>query len=753
MLQYVAPSFNANKQSGSDGADHVDPASLRGLGPDQTLVLINGKRRHQSSLINLFGTRGRGNTGTDLNAIPASSIKRIEVLRDGAAAQYGSDAIAGVINIVLNDNVNELTGAVTYGMFSTNADGDFLPGTPNTKDFRLDENGNGNSIGKNKNFDGNSVKVAANYGVKIGQKGGYVNLTGEFLNKEKTLRPGYDFRKGFGEAGIIGLNLMANLSIPITDKIDFYAFGGTNNRNTDAYAFTRNGGERVVESIYPGGFTPRITSKIADNSIAGGFRTKTANGWKIDLSNAYGKNIFDYAIKGTLNASLESVSPTEFDAGGFSLSQNTTNLDFSRNFETVFNGLNVAFGAEYRIEKYNIAAGEIGSYATYDTNGNPITDPTTQFAPLTTNPDYDDTLPVSDDNPLLVPRPGGSQGFPGFSPKNAVDKSRNSKSLYLDTELEVSKIFLMTAALRYENYSDFGNTLNFKYGYRLKLSDKINLRSSFSSGFRAPSLAQIYFNTNFTNFNASGATEVLLSENDSPVTKGFGIDKLKEEKSMNASIGFAATYKNFTATVDGYLINVKDRIVLTGYFDASALNLNVDAAQFFVNGVNTDTRGIDLVFAWKKNWNDSKLGITFAGNINKMRILNVKNKSLNEEIFFGAREKAFLLASAPKSKFGLNFNYNLKKFDAGLAFTRFSKIVLVDYNNEDDVYTARTVTDLTLGYQLSKQLKLSIGSNNLFNIYPDKQDEQGNTEAGGYWDALQMGFSGAYYYARLGFNF
>ncbi|MFC6876787.1 TonB-dependent receptor [Flavobacterium myungsuense] len=753
LLQYVAPSFNANKQSGSDGADHVDPASLRGLGPDQTLVLINGKRRHQSSLINLFGTRGRGNTGTDLNAIPASSIKRIEVLRDGAAAQYGSDAIAGVINIVLNDNVNELTGAVTYGMFNTNADGDFLPGTPNTKDFRLDENGNGNSIGKNKNFDGNSVKVAANYGVKIGQKGGYVNLTGEFLNKEKTLRPGYDFRKGFGEAGIIGLNLMANLSIPITNKIDFYAFGGTNNRNTDAYAFTRNGGERVVESIYPGGFTPRITSKIADNSIAGGFRTKTTNGWKIDLSNAYGKNIFDYTIKGTLNATLENASPKEFDAGGFSLSQNTTNLDFSRNFETVLNGLNVAFGAEYRIEKYNIAAGEIGSYATYDTNGNPITDPTTQFAPTIPNPDFDTSLPISDDNPETLVRPGGSQGFPGFSPKNVVDKSRNSKSLYLDTELEVSKIFLMTAALRYENYSDFGNTLNFKYGYRLKLSDKINLRSSFSSGFRAPSLAQIYFNTNFTNFNASGATEVLLSENDSPVTKGFGIDKLKEEKSMNASIGFTATYKNFTATVDGYLINVKDRIVLTGYFDASALNLNVDAAQFFVNGVNTDTRGIDLVFAWKKNWNDSKLGITFAGNINRMRILNVKNKSLDEEIFFGAREKAFLLASAPKSKFGLNFNYNVKKFDAGLAFTRFSKIVLVDYNNEDDVYTAKTVTDLTFGYQLSKQLKLSIGSNNLFNIYPDKQDEQGNTEAGGYWDAVQMGFSGAYYYARLGFNF
>ena len=234
LLQYVAPSFNANKQSGSDGADHVDPASLRGLGPDQTLVLINGKRRHQSSLINLFGTRGRGNTGTDLNAIPASSIKRIEILRDGAAAQYGSDAIAGVINIVLNDTVDELTGSVTYGVFNTNAKGDFLSGTPNTDGFRLDQNGNGNTYGKDQSFDGGSVKVAANYGVTIGDKGGFANITTEYINKNKTLRPSYDFRKGFGDAGIEGFNLFANLAIPISDKTQFYAFGGRNYRDTDA---------------------------------------------------------------------------------------------------------------------------------------------------------------------------------------------------------------------------------------------------------------------------------------------------------------------------------------------------------------------------------------------------------------------------------------------------------------------------------------------------------------------------------------
>ena len=236
LLQYVAPSFNANKQSGSDGADHVDPASLRGMGPDQTLVLINGKRRHQSSLINLFGTRGRGNTGTDLNAIPASSIKRIEILRDGAAAQYGSDAISGVINIVLNDSVDEFTGTVSYGAYSTNADGNFASGTANTDGNFLDTNRDGNQIGKDKNFDGGSLKVTTNYGTKIGDKGGYANFTAEYINKNKTLRPGFDFRRGFGEASINGFNFFTNVAIPVSTNTEIYAFGGRNFRDTDAYA-------------------------------------------------------------------------------------------------------------------------------------------------------------------------------------------------------------------------------------------------------------------------------------------------------------------------------------------------------------------------------------------------------------------------------------------------------------------------------------------------------------------------------------
>ncbi len=753
LLQYVAPSFNANKQSGSDGADHVDPASLRGMGPDQTLVLINGKRRHQSSLINLFGTKGRGNTGTDLNAIPASAIKRIEILRDGAAAQYGSDAIAGVINIVLNDNINQVTGAVTYGAYNTNAQGEFDPGTANTKNNFLDENSFGNTLGKKRNFDGQSLKIGANYGVAVGKKGGIANFTAEYINKEKTLRPGFDFRKGFGEAAIQGLNLFGNLVLPISDKTEFYAFGGRNFRDTDAYAFTRNDGERVVESIYPGGYTPRITSEIVDNSIAAGIRTKYASGWKMDLSNTFGKNLFHYYIKGTLNASLVGNSPTEFNAGGHSLSQNTTNLDFSKNYDSVLNGMNLAFGAEFRTEQFSIFAGEEGSYATYDTTGTPITNPATQTAP---------TDPISGEL-----RPGGSQGFPGYSPANEVKKNRNNVSLYTDAEFDVTKDLLVSTAVRFENYSDFGSTLNGKLAARLKATDNINFRGSLSTGFRAPSLAQVYYNLRFTNFSSGGATEVILSSNDSPVTQAFGINKLNEEKAVNGSLGVTASFGAFTATVDGYFINVKDRIVLTGYFDASALNLGVSAAQFFTNGVDTKTAGVDVVLAWKKKFGENSLSATLVGNINHMTIGDVKNGTLDKETFFGEREKAFLLASAPANKFGLNLNYDRKWFNAGVAFTRFSKVELLDYQMYEDVadygsfanqikaatdtYNAKIVTDLTLGFKLNKASKLSIGANNLFNIYPDQQDDW--VEAGGYWDAVQMGFSGAYYYARLGFTF
>lgn len=752
LLQYAAPSFNANKQSGSDGADHIDPATLRGLGPDQTLVLINGKRRHQSSLINVFGTRGRGNTGTDLNAIPASAIKRIEILRDGAAAQYGSDAIAGVINIVLKDNVDQVTGFVSYGAYSTNAQGDFPEGTANTDGYRLDTEKDGNAIGDDQSFDGGSLKAGVNFGAAIGKDGGFVNVTTEYVSKNKTLRPGFDFRKGFGEAAIDGFNLMVNASVPLTENSELYAFGGRNYRDTDAYAFTRNGGNRVIPSIYPNGFTPRITSNIVDNSVSAGFRTTLTNDWKLDVSNTYGRNNFHYYIKGTLNASLEDGSPTDFDAGGHTLSQNTVNLDFSKYYDDVLEGMNLAFGAEYRTENFVIFAGEEASWGTYDINGLLITDPANQTQP--TEPGTGDA------------RPGGSQGFPGYSPANEVDRSRSNFSLYADGEFDLSETFLMSAAARFENFSDFGSTLNGKLAGRFKASENINIRGSVSTGFRAPSLAQKYYNLRFTNFVGGAALESLLSPNNSPVTASFGIEQLKEEKALNAGLGFTATFGAFNATIDGYYIHVQDRIVLTGNFDTPQID-GVEAAQFFVNGVDTETMGLDIVLSWKKHFDDSSLSATITGNLNHMEITDVNNGSLDAETFFGERDKAFLLASAPESKLTFNVNYNKNKFDAGLGLTRFSSVDLLDYqmleptadyasfadkiNQATDHYSPKLITDVVLGYQLCEGLKLNVGVNNLFNEYPSQQDDW--VEGGGYWDSLQMGFGGAYYYARIGFTF
>ncbi len=757
LLQYAAPSFNANKQSGSDGADHVDPASLRGLGPDQTLVLINGKRRHQSSLVNIFGTRGRGNTGTDLNAIPTSAIKRIEILRDGAAAQYGSDAIAGVINIVLKDATNEVSGFVSYGAYSTDADVDTSAfsednyGVWNTDGFRLDTERDGNAIGEDKSFDGGSVKVGVNYGVALGENGGFANFTGEYTSKNKTLRPGFEFRKGFGEAAIDGFNFMGNLSYPVTDKTEIYAFGGRNYRDTDAFAFTRNGGPRVVESIYPNGFTPRITSNILDNSVAVGVRTETDSEWKIDISNTWGKNRFHYFIKGTLNASLGDVSPTDFDAGGHTLSQNTVNLDFSKYYEDIAYGFNLAFGAEYRTENFTIFAGEAGSYGTFDENGILITNPAVQ------------TQATDDEGNL---RPGGSQGFPGYSPANEVDRSRSNVSLYADAEVDLSEAFLLAGAARFENYSDFGSTINGKLAARLKATDDINVRASVSTGFRAPSLVQLYYNLRFTNFIGGEAVESVLSPNNSPVTASFGIGALQEETAFNAGLGVTAKLGAFTATVDGYLINIKDRIVLTGNFDAPDID-GVESAQFFANGADTETVGLDIVLSYAEQLGDGRFTAAIVGNINDMKIASVNNGDLDEQTFFGERDKAFLLASAPDMKFGINLGYNIDKWNFALSGTYFSEIELLDFQVfEDpadyggfdelitaatDTYGARFVNDLVIGYQLNENLKINVGSNNLLNVYPDQQDDW--TEAGGYWDSVQMGFSGAYYFARLDFNF
>lgn len=759
ILQYAAPSFNATKQSGSDGADHIDPASLRGLGPDQTLVLINGKRRHQSSLVNVFGTRGRGNSGTDLNAIPASAIKRIEVLRDGASAQYGSDAIAGVINIVLKDKTDGVSGGITYGAYSTAVGagfeeeyGDALFNVDGTNRV-LDPDGD-------KSFDGITTKVDLNYGVGLGDDG-YINFTTEYLTKDRTLRPGFSWRKGYGSAAVDQFQFMVNGSKPLGANTDLYFFGGLGDRDTDAFAFSRSapgadGDSRSVASLYPNGFTPRITSVIKDNSATVGVKHDLNNGWKADFSHTYGSNDFHYFIKGSNNASLGSSSPTDFDAGGHSLAMNVTGLDFTKNFDNIMSGLNLAFGTEYRSENFKIFAGEEASYATYDVNGVAITNPALQDPFV---------------NEFGQQPSGGSQGFPGYSPANVVDRNRSNIGFYGDAELNVSEEFLLAGALRYENYSDFGNTLNFKLASRYKLMDGLSARASFSTGFRAPSLAQIHYNLLFNNIVGNSSVRTLLASNTSTVAKEFGIQSLTEEKANNMAVGFTYKTGGFTATVDAYQISVDDRIVLTDVFDASSLGVGADAAQFFSNGVDTKTSGVDVVLGYRgyigTEGNGYNVGI--AANFNNTEIENINNGDLNEFTFFGPFSQAYLEAAAPDFKVGVNLGLTMGDLDVQLNYTHFSEVTLQDFQWVDspattqveadalravatDVYEAAGVLDLSVGYQLTEGLKFTIGANNLLNTYPTPQFD-GWTDQGGFNDSVQMGSDGMYLFGRLGFNF
>ena len=745
MLQYVAPSFNSNKQSGADGADHIDPATLRGLGPDQTLVLINGKRRHQSSLINIFGSRGRGNTGTDLNAIPVSAIDHIEILRDGAAAQYGSDAIAGVINIVLKSNTDEFTGNYTTGIRNSTPPGKY------------------DVLKEPKSYDGKLSQLNGNYGTKIGEKG-FINVTLDYAKLDHTYRRADPskfengvYRNKFGDAASENFATYFNSSFDAGKNTEIYLFGGYNYRFTDAYAFSRDANEeRNVLEIYPNGFDPRIQSVISDKSLSVGMKT-LISGWKVDVNNTFGANNFHYMVDNTLNSSLIEKSPTRFDAGGFSLAQNTTVLDISRFFPEVAKGLNIAFGAEHRLEIYQIMAGEEGSYKTY---GHPV------FAIDTVLDDLGEIVSID-----TTFRPGGSQGFPGFQPGNELKESRSNFGAYVDLELDVTKKFTVSAAGRFEQYSDFGNTINGKLASRYKISDHLSVRGSVSSGFRAPSLAQLFFNTTFTDIVAGQAIDKIIAKNNSPITRELGIPALKQEVSTNAGLGFTAKVKAFSLTVDGYFVQIKDRIVLTGafYSDDDIIGedlkkLNIGAAQFFTNAVNTTSKGLDAILTYSTMFSRKQsIKFSLAANFNDMVIDKIyTNEKLQgkEDTYFGLREQYFLLASAPKSKINFAVDYSIGNFFSNLKLTQFGKVQLMNWNDngdnivdpgEIDTYDPKMTADLSAGYNL-KNFTFTIGGVNILNTYPDKQDP-GLTESGGIWDSVQMGFSGAFYFAKIGLKF
>jgi iron complex outermembrane receptor protein len=779
LLNYVAPSFTSNTQTISDGTDHIDPASLRGLGPDQVLVLINGKRRHNSSLINVNGTFGRGSVGTDLNAIPVASIKRIEVLRDGAAAQYGSDAIAGVINIVLNESVNELTMSLTTGA-------------------NISKNSEGSS-------DGETTQLNLNYGLPIGN-GGLINFTGNFDTRGYTNRmkewegqifsdynnpSAYptptgadvtdaelavrglqrsDFNMRVGQSAVDNAGIFMNMKLPLGENAEFYSFGGLTYRQGEAAGFYRLPYQsRAVTAIYPNGFLPEIHSNINDKSFAMGIKGQI-NDWKIDFSNSYGTNQFQYQIENTLNASLEASSPTSFNSGGFSFTQNTTNFDVSRFYNNTFSGFNLAFGAEYRVDNYQIFAGEEGSYTNYG------------LASWQVSNTGDSTLVVDNSGPVSTvfglngtsSRPGGAQVFPGFSPNNAINKYRSNVGAYIDAEADLSSNFTLTAALRYEDYTDFGSTFNWKTSFRAEVVDGWALRGAASTGFRAPSLHQQYFNSTSTIFVDGIPSEVGTFSNDSRPAQLLGIPKLKQETSNNYSLGFTGQLNDgLSLTVDAYMVKIADRVVYTGQFsgvdggtaaEQEVFDLlaaaNATRAGFFANAIDTKTTGVDIVVAHKTDLGGARLRTSFAATFSKTVLDgNVKTSAAlagKESTYFDETSRIYLEAAVPRSKFNLTFdlaaNDKLGIMLRNVYFGPVSEATNTVANQQE--FAAKVVTDLSISYKLSSSFTAVIGANNLLDVYPDEAIDA--NRSGGRFNysrrSQQFGSNGRFAFAKVAFN-
>jgi iron complex outermembrane receptor protein len=812
MLNMAVPSFNYNKQSGADGSDAMDFASLRGLGYDQTLVLVNGKRRHLSAFISEFGTRGRGNGGTDLNAIPEAAIDRVEILRDGASAQYGSDAIAGVINIILKKDVNKF-----YAVVGLSGYNDHTYNTLNNVDPSQYYTGS--------QLDGQTLKIDMNYGLPIGKNGGFFNIGANFLSISKTFRalpdtnwttnPGSkkvapyiaEYRRAFGDGSITSGGAMYNMEIPIAGtKTTFYSFGGYNYKHSNVYAWTRNfvdhpekfptnpdgtlifvpGIMKVTgppttnpdpANVY---YNPEEDVYIQDMSFAAGMRGTVGEGWDWDLSNVIGYNNFHYYGNNTFNATLpNAATQTRFDDGGFNFLQSTANLDVSKRFKSIANGLTFSFGLEYRFEQYKIYEGEDASWNGYK--------PHRKYYP-----NVDDSVDVA----------SGSQGFPGFRPTDEVNANRSNAGVYAEGSLDVTDRWLVDGAVRFESYSDFGKVTTFKFATRYKLTDDFNLRGSISTGYRAPSLMQIHFSNINTNIVGNSLQYIWLAPNTDSVARAAGIPQLKQETSTNYSLGFAwKPVHNLTVTVDAYLITMKNRIIFTGQFPATLpilapyipdLTPPLNSVQFFSNAVNTTNDGVDIVLDYNKRWGNKGIKLLFAGNVQNIKIDNINipaplnDTTFARQTFFSTREQAFLIASAPKSKFSLNFEYDINQFAIGTHLTYFGKVTTqgygwateagaadgepggagisdaglgyypyVDLDNgsgtvpENFVFNPKLVTDLYFSYKINKNISIVIGADNLFNVHPDisatagaKDASWGDSESGGPFDAVQMGYNG-----------
>ena len=758
MLHFVVPSFNSGRQTVADGTDHIDPSTLRGLGPDQVLTLLNGKRRHNQALININGTIGRGSVGTDMNAIPAAAIERLEVLRDGASSQYGSDAIAGVINVVMKNSVGtSVTGHI--GGYNTEYEYKF------------------GSTDKRKMTDGEMVQLSAYHGMAIGKGKLSLSLeyrdrkasnrTGDFLgtvyNSNKVLddsiinsKGGFDrtFNMQVGNASSRNILGFLNFNMPIGENKEFYLTAGGASRKGAGKGFYRYPKQttQVIPELYPKGFLPEIHSTIADYSALAGIKGTMANGWRWDLSNVFGSNRFGFNVKNSNNASqfaLKANAKTSFDAGTLQFTQNTTNLDIAKELNvSSLKSLNLAFGAEFRIDNFKIVAGEEASWKNYDLTASPL-------------------------------RVGGSQVFPGFQPSNAINKSRSVMAAYVDVESDITDKLLVDVAARVENYSDFGANAAAKLAARYKFADEFVVRGAISNGFRAPSVHQRYFSNTSTQFVVSGGqtipNNVGTYRNDSEIAKALGIPSLKAETSVSKSIGVTSKIANLVSiTVDAYQIDIKNRIVITGNMSRNNALINslltsggaaadVTQVAFFTNAISTKTSGVDIVLGASPKLGTGVLDLTVAANFTENKINGVTQTTDKlpadqfGKTFFSRLEESRVVVGQPRSKLALSLGYRIKGFNINLRATKFGEVAVWDATNTalDETFSPKTITDLTVSYKY-KVATLTLGANNLMDVYPDKMKILGNTSDGRFIysrNVSQFGFGGRYVYTAIRVDF
>ncbi|MEF9978868.1 MAG: TonB-dependent receptor [Thermomonas sp.] len=719
-LARALPSLNFPRPAMADGTSGVRPAQLRGLSPDQVLILVNGKRRHVSALVNVNGTIGRGSSAVDLNAIPVAAIERVEVLRDGASAQYGSDAIAGVVNIVLKGAGKGGSLAIGGGQYSEG--------------------------------DGTQWQLSGDAGVTLGGGAGEIHVAAQVGHQDPTNRSGtyqgtapntgnfpgvgeQAFKLGDPDVDQFAVSLNANLHI--TDNAHLYATVIGSDRDITSFAFYRSknhsGQGALLAQVYPNGYVPEINQDARDRSVVLGAKGTTDAGWNWDISYDFGENDLDFHTQNTINYSLGAGSPRRFHAGTLRYRQDVINADLSKPIDI---GLaypaTLSLGAEHRQEEWEQSAGEPASYTG-----------------------------------------SGSQGFGGFTPRNAGHYERDSYAVYAGLEADLGDKFSAGIAGRYEDYSDFGSQVSGKLSARYAVSDAVALRATIASGFRAPSLAQQNYQAVTTNIANSIVTETGTFPVTGAAAQALGGEPLKAETSLSYSLGLVLQpAERVYVTVDAYQIAIDDRIVLSSNLNitsnaaAQALLANlgitgVTAARYFNNAIDTRTRGIDVVGTWSLPLAASNLDLTASYNYNKTDVTRIAPNpaaltALGANLErIGRDERGRVEEGFPRDKFALNANWKLAHWDLAAGATRYGTFTTrhASIPAQDQTFDPKWTLDASVNFHPGQRWTVTVGADNLLDEYPEEAIFANSTSGLIPYSLYSpFGFNGRYVYARVAYK-